>query len=132
MKGRPNGKMRGPGACRAAWVLAALLSAAGAATADPCISISSNGYEAGGTDLGVATVQWRAELTNQCNASYDADLEIRFVDGDSKVVYQSRDLISVPRHGSAAAHREFNIPAPDFERVQDVLVKVVAERERPF
>ena len=115
-----------------AGALAALLLAAGAAWADPCISVAKNGYEAAGTDLGVAAVQWQAELANQCNASYDADLEIQFVDGEGKVVYQSRDLISVPRHGSAMAQREFNIPGPDFERIEDVTVKIVAERERPF
>jgi len=112
----------------------ALLAATGAAALadEPCVSVTESTYTAGNADLGVATVQWQARLANRCNASYDADLKIRFVDAEDKVIYESSDLLAVPRHGTAVAHREFNIPGPDFERVTDVVVHIVAERERPF
>lgn len=109
----------------------ALLATAGAHAA-VCIEVTGSHYEAGPADLGVVAVQWSAELANGCGASYDADLTIRFVDENGKVVYLSHDLISVARHGMAVARREFNIPAHDFERVQGVQVEVAAERERPF
>lgn len=107
-----------------------LLSAAGAHAA--CVEVTGSTYEAAPADLGIVAVQWQAELSNGCSASYDADLTIRFVDEDGKPVYQSHDLIVVTRHGHAVARREFNIPVHDFERVQDVQVEVTAERERPF
>lgn len=118
--------------------LAVAASSATSSTASPegeddrCISVTRNTYSGSGTDLGVATVQWEAELTNRCNMPYDADLQIRFVDEGGDVIYQSSDLLMVPRQASTVARREFNLPAGDMERVAEVVVDIVAERERPF
>ncbi len=112
--------------------MAAMLLSAAAARADSCIAVTDSAYEAAPADLGIVAVQWHAELSNACNASYDADLTIRFIDEHGKTVYQSHDLTSVARHAMAVARREFNIPAHDFERVQGVQVEITAERERPF
>lgn len=97
-----------------------------------CISVARSSYEAGGAEMGATAVEWHAELANECAASYDADIEITFVDERGETVYKVSELVLVPRHGSAAARRQVYIPAPDFERVQDLQVKVLAERERPF
>ncbi len=48
------------------------------------------------------------------------------------MIYQSSDLLMVPRQASTVARREFNLPAGDMERVAEVVVDIVAERERPF
>lgn len=118
--------------------LAVAASSATSSTASPegeddrCISVTRNTYSGSGTDLGVATVQWEAELTNRCTMPYDADLQIRFVDEGGDVIYQSSDLLMVPRQASTVARREFNLPAGDMERVAEVVVDIVAERERPF
>lgn len=118
--------------------LAVAASSATSSTASPegeddrCISVTRNTYSGSGTDLGVATVQWEAELTNRCTMPYDADLQIRFVDAGGEVIYQSSDLLMVPRQASTVARREFNLPAGDMERVAEVVVDIVAERERPF
>lgn len=118
--------------------LAVAASSATSSTASPegeddrCISVTRNTYSGSGTDLGVATVQWEAELTNRCSMPYDADLQIRFVDEGGDVIYQSSDLLMVPRQASTVARREFNLPAGDMERVAEVVVDIVAERERPF
>lgn len=114
-------------------VAAASSSAASAESPhERCISVTQNTYSGSGSELGVATVQWQAELTNRCDMPYDADLQIRFVDADGASIYQSSDLLMVPRHGTTMARREFNLPAADMERVAEVVVDIVAERERPF
>jgi hypothetical protein len=97
-----------------------------------CIDVSSSGYEAGGADMGVTPVEWFAELSNGCEASYDADIEIAFVDEAGNALYKVSELVSVPRHGHTSARREVYIPTPDFERVGDMRVRILAQRERPF
>ncbi|MDR2876814.1 MAG: hypothetical protein LBV36_02050 [Chromatiales bacterium] len=114
---------------RAAFAL--LLCTAVRANAD-CLSVTAQSYKAEGNEMGVATVVWNAELSNSCDAAYDADLHIVFVDEHEKEIFQSRDLEKVPRHGRAIARREISIPAPDFERVRNMRVVIVAERERPL
>lgn len=116
----------------ASLAVAASSTASPAGAEDRCISVTRNTYSGSGTDLGVATVQWEAELTNRCSMPYDADLQIRFVDEGGDVIYQSSDLLMVPRQASTVARREFNLPAGDMERVAEVVVDIVAERERPF
>lgn len=114
--------------------IALVLSALpGAALAElECLSITSNTWEKKGSEFGITYVLWEAELSNECAVSYDADLVIRFIDHDGKTVYQSLDLISVPRRASATTRREFNIPDHEFERLADVIVTIKEERERPF
>lgn len=97
-----------------------------------CLSITSNTWEKKGSEFGITYVLWEAELSNDCAVSYDADLVIRFVDGDGKLIYQSLDLISVPRRASTTTSREFNVPDHEFERLADVTVTIKEERERPF
>jgi len=97
-----------------------------------CIDVTSSGYNAGNAEMGVTPVEWFAELSNQCAASYDADLEIVFVDESGATIYKVSELVSVPRHGSSTARREVYVPGPDFERVHDMQVRILAERERPF
>lgn len=97
-----------------------------------CLGVVRSGYEAGSADMGATPVEWFAELNNECAASYDADIEITFVSESGETLYKVSELVSVPRHGSAKARREVYIPAPDFERVQDMQVRILAQRERPF
>ena len=123
-------RKRGSGS-RVTTALALPLFLIPAAQAD-CISVIQSGYEAGDVDMGVAAVEWHAELANECAAGYDADIEIAFVDERGETVYKVSELALVPRHGSTAARRQVYIPAPDFERVQDLRVRILAERERPF
>lgn len=125
-----NERNRGSGS-RASIILALPLFLIPTVQAD-CISVTRSGYEAGGAEMGVAAVEWHVELTNECAASYDADIEIAFVDDAGQIVYKVSELALVPRHGSTAARRQVYIPAPDFERVQDLQVRILAERERPF
>lgn len=131
MVSTPDDRHRKPGTAIRAAALA-LLSLATLSAGAACLSVSGQGYEAENTEMGVATVLWHAELSNECNAPYDADIHIVFVDEQKQQVYESRDLKMVPRHGKTLAHREVSIPAPDFERVRDMQVKIVAERERPL
>ena len=112
---------------------AASSSATPGSASERCISVTQNTYTGSGkSELGVATVQWEAELANRCDMPYDADLQIRFVDADGASIYQSSDLLMVPRQGTTTARREFNLPAGDMARVSEVIVDIVAERERPF
>lgn len=97
-----------------------------------CLSVTETTWAKKGSEFGITHVDWHAELTNVCEASYDADLDIRFVDSDGKVLYQSRDLISVPRLASTTTSREFNIPDAQYDKLVDVLVTIKTERERPF
>jgi hypothetical protein len=97
-----------------------------------CIVVTASDYQAGSADMGVTPVEWLAELSNECPASYDADLEIAFVDEGGNTIYKVSELVTVPRHGNTTAQREIYIPAPDFERIHDLQVKILAERERPF
>jgi hypothetical protein len=111
--------------------LALGLPVAGAAGTE-CLSVTSNTWTRQGSEFGITYVLWEAELSNECAASYDADLVIRFVDGDGKTIYQSLDLVTVPRRATATTSREFNIPDHDFDRLADVVVTIKEERERPF
>ncbi len=97
-----------------------------------CLSVTGNSWEKRGSEFGITYVFWEAELSNECAVSYDADLVIRFVDANGKMIYQSLDLVSVPRRASATTSREFNIPDHEFERLADVTVTIKEERERPF
>lgn len=112
-------------------LLAFWLSTAGAAET-ACLSITSNTWTKKGSEFGITYVLWEAELANVCATSYDADLVILFVDGDGKQIYQSFDLISVPRRGHTTTSREFNIPDHEFDRLAEVIVTIKEERERPF
>jgi hypothetical protein len=114
---------------------AALLAAAAAQTAcaEPaCVSVAKSSYGSEGTESGVTSMHWEAELANDCNAAYDVDLLIELLDGGHEVVYQSHDLVSVPRHATAPARHDFIIPASDFERVRSLAIRVVEERKQPF
>lgn len=97
-----------------------------------CLSVTNNTWSKQGAESGITYVHWEAELSNECAVGYDADLVIQFVDVDGKVIYQSLDLISVPRRATATTNREFNIPNHEFERLVDVIVTIKEERERPF
>ncbi len=111
----------------------ALITLPGTALANlECLSVTSNTWEKKGSEFGITYVHWEAELSNDCAVSYDADLVIRFIDAEGKVIYQSLDLISVPRRASTTTSREFNIPDHEFGRLVDVTVEIKEERERPF
>lgn len=127
----PNRKRGNIGVALGAATLAMLLIASARADA-ACLSVTEQSYKAEATEMGVATVLWHAELSNACDAAYDADLHIVFMDEHAQEIFQARDLEKVPRHGKTVAHREISIPAPDFERVRNMQVKIVAERERPL
>lgn len=125
-----NSQSRKNGAARLAGSLTLLLSAPIAHAA--CISVLESTYEAGDTEMGVAAVHWHVQLINECATSYDADIEIAFVDENDRPLYTVSELVSVPRQGAATAQREVYIPAPDFERTRNLVVTIVEERERPF
>lgn len=97
-----------------------------------CLSVTSNEWSKKGTEFGITYIEWEAELTNECETGYDADLSIQFVDADGEVLYESLDLITVSRGSSTKTRREFNLPTKDYERLEDILVIIQGERERPF
>ncbi len=97
-----------------------------------CLSVTNNSWSKQGSEFGITYVLWEAELANVCAVSYDADIVIRFIGVDGKEIYQSLDLISVPRRAKTTTSREFNIPDHEFEKLADVVVTIREERERPF
>lgn len=103
-----------------------------ACAAPACVSVTQSGYRPLGTEAGVTTLHWSAELANACDAGYDADLSIELFDDRHEVISQTRELVSIDRHGIASAGRDFIVPASDFARVRSFGVRVVEEREQPF
>lgn len=97
-----------------------------------CLSVAHNTWSKKGSEFGITYVLWEAELKNECAVSYDADIVIRFIGVDGKEIYQSLDLITVPRRASTTTSREFNIPDHEFEKLADVTVTIREERERPI
>ncbi len=118
--------------CLTALIISGLWMPGVIAAPTECLSVSANTWSKKGSEFGITYVHWEAELSNECAVSYDADLVIQFVDVSGKVIYQSLDLVSVPRRASAVTDREFNIPDHEFERISDVVVTIKEERERPF
>lgn len=113
-------------------LLLSSVSLASFAAEEACITVTANEWSKEGSEFGLAYVHWEAELSNACEKGYDADLVIHFVDEAGKLLYQSRDLVTVERHASTRTRREFNIPASDFDRLAEVIVIIKEERERPF
>ncbi len=104
---------------------------AGSAAAEGCLRLVDSGFEAQADDISVSRVEWRAQLENRCDAPYDADLTIRFLDGDGESVYEVRDLVTVPIGGRAQAGNRIYMP----QYYKELMVRLaieVEERRRPF
>lgn len=95
-----------------------------------CVSVTRTEWEPRQTELGTTTVEWSAELSNECEGSYNATLAVLFTDGEGEVLHRTVAIVIVPHEGTRTAEKTEYIPANRFPEVEAVEVEIT-ERRRP-
>lgn len=110
-------------------LLATGLGAASAPAAE-CITVSDNNIEEIRADYGMTTVEWSAEVRNQCDAAYDGTLTVRLLDSDGAVLHEALEIIILQNNASKRASKRITLPSENYKALNDIDVDI-RERERP-
>lgn len=111
----------------ATWMLWMLSPLAGA----QCIEVKERDFALSTNEIGSATVEWQAELENQCRKTLDADLKIRLLDRNEQPVYELLDKTTFEMQETRKVGKEVYIPSRIVDEVNGFVIEVV-ERERQF
>ena len=107
-----------------------LLCVAELGGAQPCLEITNKGYEKQSKEV-TSAITWWVQINNQCNRSFDADLEVHLLDAQGELLLQTSYILIVPRNSKAKAKRESYMLGNEIDRVEHLEVEL-EERERPF
>lgn len=107
-----------------------LLCIAGPGGAQPCLEITDKGYEKQATEV-TSAITWWVQVNNQCDRSFDADLEVHLLDAQGELLLQTSYILIVPRNSKASAERESYMLGDEIDRIEHLEVEL-EERERPF
>jgi hypothetical protein len=111
----------------ATWILCALSPLATA----QCIEVKERDFSLATNEIGSATVEGPAELTNQCRKTLDADLKIHLLDANEQPVYQLLDKATLDMQETRTFGKEVYIPSRVVDEVDGFVIEIV-ERERQF
>jgi hypothetical protein len=106
------------------WMLSPLAAA-------QCIEVQEETFDLATNEIGSATVEWEAQLTNQCRKTLDADVKIHLLDRDEQPVYELLDKITVGMQETRMVGKEVYIPSRIVDEVDGFVIEIV-ERERQF
>jgi len=103
--------------------------AAAAASAE-CLQVEGNSLDEKETRYGITTAEWMADVRNDCDAPYDANLTVIFRDVDGHVLHKAVQFVAVRGGNKESTRRRINIPADQFQAIDSIEV-TAEERERP-
>jgi hypothetical protein len=112
-------------------ILILILIAAGRPALADCLVVSGQQFEMQTAEVGGLAVEWKARIDNECNAAFDADLTVLFLDSDGESVYETRDWAKLERGESRDIGKRIYIPSAYDEAIAGIEVQV-KERERPL
>lgn len=110
-------------------VLAGSFWAASAPAAE-CLTVSENNLEEIRNEYGMATVEWSAEVSNSCDASYDGTLTVQLLDSDGEALHEALEIIILQNNASERTTKRITLPVESYKAVADISVDI-RERERP-
>jgi len=96
-----------------------------------CLEVIEQSLEEKNTDYGLITVEWSAQIHNQCNTPYDANLKIIFLGRNEKILHTAMDVVILQAGESTMAKRIVNIPIDKYSDIKHTMTDV-NERERPL
>lgn len=100
------------------------------APAAECLTVSDNNLEEIRNEYGMATVEWSAEVSNSCDASYDGTLTVQLLDSDGEALHEALEIIILQNNASERTTKRITLPVESYEAVADISVDI-RERERP-
>jgi len=112
-------------------VLLSFLFAATAVQSAECLSVKNDDFEIISNDHGITTIEWTAEVQNQCEAPYDGRLMIDFVDANEEVLHETLEVVILQQNASQQVSKRVSMPADRHDDVETTRV-VIKERERPI
>lgn len=107
-----------------------LFSVTAFAEAD-CLRVENNQVEVVETEFGITTVEWTAQIENDCEHPYDGTLTVEFRNKSGDIVHETMEVDIIESQGSETTNRSINIPESRYLEVDQVDV-AVRERERPI
>lgn len=106
-----------------------IFAVAAAATAE-CLRVEGNSVDEKNTDYGITTAEWTADVRNDCDAPYDANLTVTFKDADGQVLHKAVQFVAVRGGNQENTRRSINIPEDQFQAI-DTIEVTTEERKRP-
>lgn len=108
---------------------ALLLSTALNLSAAECVKVKDKEFQLANNDIGSAVVVWRADLTNECRKTLDADLTIQLLDEQNEPVYELMDKATLGVEEVVEVQKEVYVPSRIVDQVEDFRIQIL-ERER--
>lgn len=95
-----------------------------------CLRVEGNSVDEKTTRYGITTAEWSADVRNDCDAPYDANLTVMFKDVDGRVLQKAVQFVAVDGGNKENTRRRINIPEDQFQAI-DTIEVTTEERERP-
>jgi hypothetical protein len=99
--------------------------------AGECIDVQNSEIKELGTEYGITTAEWIADIRNHCDEPYDATLTIKFLDDDGAVVHESLEVVIIESRGMNKTRHAMSIPKDQYSAIQRTEV-TIEERARPI
>lgn len=107
-----------------------LIASVRASSAD-CLEVSEQPFEVLGEELGVLEIEWQAQIENKCDANFDADMTVQFLDASGEPVYEVLDWATISIRETREISKRVYIPDRYADSITTINIQVT-ERERPF
>ncbi len=111
-------------------ILIASLGTAVSVPAAECLDVSDNQVEEMRTEYGMSTIEWSAEVRNECDVEYDGTLTVRLLDSEGEVLHEALEIIILQNNSTKSASKRITLPAENYEALDEISVGI-RERERP-
>lgn len=110
--------------------LSFLLSTVTAQAAE-CLAVKNKDFKTITNNHGVATLEWRADVRNNCEAPYDGRLMIDFVGSEGQVLQETLLIVILQQNASEQVSKQVALPAESYAALDATRV-TIEERERPI
>ncbi|MEX2524589.1 MAG: hypothetical protein WD750_06500 [Gammaproteobacteria bacterium] len=111
-------------------MLGTVLLALAVAVPAECLQVEGNSVDEKSTRYGITTAEWTADVRNDCDAPYDANLTVMFKDVDGRVLHKAVQFVAIRGGNRENTSRRINIPEDQFQAI-DTIEVATEERERP-
>ena len=95
------------------------------------MKISDQRHDLRSTDLSGFEVQWQARIENRCNAAYDLDLTVHFLDAAGQSIYRTPGWAKLQVGQTVEVGKRLYMPSRYAEELSAIEVRA-RKREREY